>query len=76
MQMLLVLQYWGCSAGRWLIVLCQAAAAAAAAASLLPFPATRNHAAPCACVQTYVDFMSRFTGRDKEQVRKDVGRNR
>ncbi|PRW32599.1 ATP-dependent Clp protease proteolytic subunit-related chloroplastic [Chlorella sorokiniana] len=26
--------------------------------------------------QTYVDFMSRFTGRDKEQVRKDVGRNR
>jgi ATP-dependent Clp protease protease subunit len=26
--------------------------------------------------QTYVDFMSRFTGRDKEEVRRDVGRNR
>ncbi|KAI3423992.1 hypothetical protein D9Q98_009825 [Chlorella vulgaris] len=26
--------------------------------------------------QTYVDFMSRFTGRDKEEVRTDVGRNR
>jgi ATP-dependent Clp protease, protease subunit len=26
--------------------------------------------------QTYVQFMSRFTGRDKEEVRKDVGRNR
>ena len=26
--------------------------------------------------QTYVHFMSRFTGRDKEEVRKDIGRNR
>lgn len=26
--------------------------------------------------QTYVDFMSMFTGKDKETVRKDVGRNR
>lgn len=26
--------------------------------------------------QTYVHFISRFTGRDKEEVRKDVGRNR
>lgn len=26
--------------------------------------------------QTYVQFMSRFTGRDKEEVRKDIGRNR
>lgn len=26
--------------------------------------------------QTYVDFMSKFTGKDKEAVRKDIGRNR
>lgn len=26
--------------------------------------------------QTYVDFMSLFTGRDKETLRKDIGRNR
>jgi len=26
--------------------------------------------------QTYVDFLSNFTGRDAETVRKDVGRNR
>ncbi|KAK9819673.1 hypothetical protein WJX72_000952 [[Myrmecia] bisecta] len=26
--------------------------------------------------QTYVDFLSTYTGKDKEQVRKDVGRNR
>jgi ATP-dependent Clp protease protease subunit len=26
--------------------------------------------------QTYVDFLSSFTGKDKETVRKDVGRNR
>lgn len=26
--------------------------------------------------QTYVQFMSRFTGRDKDEVRKDIGRNR
>ncbi|MEA9349744.1 ATP-dependent Clp protease proteolytic subunit, partial [Pseudomonas aeruginosa] len=26
--------------------------------------------------QTYVHFISKFTGRGKEEVRKDVGRNR
>ncbi|CAL5229134.1 g12405 [Coccomyxa viridis] len=26
--------------------------------------------------QTYVEFLSNYTGRDKEEVRKDVGRNR
>ena len=26
--------------------------------------------------QTYVEFLSSFTGKDKETVRKDVGRNR
>ena len=26
--------------------------------------------------QTYVHFMSRFTGREKEEVRQDIGRNR
>lgn len=26
--------------------------------------------------QMYVDFMSKFTGKDKEAVRKDIGRNR
>ncbi|CAL8464891.1 g4426 [Coccomyxa elongata] len=26
--------------------------------------------------QTYVEFLSKFTGRDKAEVRKDVGRNR
>lgn len=26
--------------------------------------------------QTYVHFISKFTGRDKEEVRRDVGRNR
>lgn len=26
--------------------------------------------------QTYVDFLSKYTGRDAEVVRKDIGRNR
>ena len=26
--------------------------------------------------QTYVDFMSLFTGKDKDTIRKDIGRNR
>ena len=30
----------------------------------------------CAVLQKYVDHMSRYTGKPKDVVRKDVGRNR
>lgn len=29
-----------------------------------------------ACFDTYVDFMSKFTGREKEQIEKEMGRDR
>ena len=41
-----------------------------------PHPTPAPSPLPPPCPQTYVDFMSRFTGRDKEEVRGDVGRNR
>lgn len=28
------------------------------------------------CTQTYTELMAKFTGRDEEEVRKDIGRNR
>ena len=30
----------------------------------------------CMAVQRYVDYMSKYTGKPKDVVRKDVGRNR